>query len=76
MKVKIGDYQVNITAKNDTLKSRKDTLRFLNTLAIVFNEAAELNDKEGYKAVAAEYEEIWRDVHAFLDAKGLYNKSR
>lgn len=71
MKIRLGDYTVDIEAKND-YNLGNDTLRFLNTLSIVFSEAAELNKIQGYGGCAKKYLEMGRQLYNFCNEKGLY----
>lgn len=68
MKVKIGEYEVNISAT--TKYNKRATNSFLNTLAIVFYEASRYDEFMGYSQ-GINYE-ISQEIFEQLDSKGYY----
>lgn len=75
MKLTIGEYEVEIKAKNTSRDrfNQEDTFNFLNELAIAFSEAGKWNQIQGYDSFTKRFEEKDKDIYKFLSDKGLYD---
>ena len=59
MKLKIGQFTVDVKVKDTVLAERNnlmDTINFLNRTSMAFDRAAEAYKAQGYKAISADYE--------------------
>lgn len=75
MKLNIGNYTVEVKAKNTTFSERNnlmDTIAFLNTASIAFSRAAEVYKSKGHNAIAADFDKMGDDIYAALKAAGAY----
>lgn len=70
MKLKIGDYEVTVTAKGSYTR---DTKTFLNTLSSALADCADARLKNGLPATAYEVRKMSNDIYDFLDSKGYYD---
>lgn len=74
MKLKIGDFDVNITAfRHGDLDEDEGTQNFLNMLSIVFSDAAKWNLTRGYIQIPETYEKLSTDIYVALDKLGIYD---
>jgi hypothetical protein len=70
MKLKIGDFEVNVTAS--TKYRKRETTYFLNSLSIALDEAAkQRKEKDQCYEV---FEEMSNDIYKYLKNKGVYDK--
>lgn len=75
MRLKIGDFTANITARkfyNEHMNGN-DAKYFLNELAIVYREAGENNDRLGNTGLASEYKRKSIEIYDYLKAIGFYD---
>ena len=75
MKIKIGDYEVEIKAKgvyNKEKFNKQDTMSFLNELSIVYTDSSKFNMGQGYQALAKCYNESGKEIYETLVTLGLY----
>ncbi len=75
MKLNIGEYTVEIKAKQTALSERNnlmDTITFLNRTSMAFDRAAEAYRAKGYNAISADFEKMGNDIYAALTAAGAY----
>lgn len=75
MKLTIGEFTVEVKAKNTALSERNnlmDTITFLNRASIACDRAAEVYDSKGYPALAEIYRKMGSDIYAALTAAGAY----
>lgn len=75
VKLKIGEWEVTITAKNRNCSALKTT-DFLNNLSIAYFECAERQRMLGASALVSEYKRSSEDIYNFLDSKGVYDKKK
>lgn len=76
MKLIIGDYEINISAKNlefDKKNSLLRTMYFLNECSIAFNEASK-QIAERTPITSKRYEKMADDIYAALRAAGAYKE--
>lgn len=74
MKVKIGEYEIEIKAKrpdNKTFNSM-DTMIFLNELVLIYSDAFVRKDMDGYQAIANDYRNKQKDIYDTLASQGFY----
>ena len=78
MKVRIGHYDVEISATNEYLKDSDTdpTLSFLNELSSVFMDAGSWNVEMGYRAVGDHDQNVASDLFAICEENGLYKEYR
>lgn len=75
MKIVIADYELEITKVTDIyLDKEENILHFLNSLSIVFSEAAEYNKEHGYNGCYEADKEIANNLYKYCNEHGLYNK--
>ena len=75
MKLKTGNYAIDIKAKNVTFSERNnavDVISFLNMASIAFQKAADAYKADGKEFIAADFETISDDIYAALKAAGAY----
>ena len=75
MKLTMGDYEVEIKAKNTKWNekyNKDDTNRILLDMAIAFFEASEFCQMQGRQATAKDNAEKWRNIHDALDKVGYF----
>lgn len=74
MKIMIGDYEVNISARytRNEKATKAETMHFLNELAIAYFEASEFNKRLTCYASAKDFKEKSDSIHNFLEEKGCY----
>lgn len=75
MKINIGGYDVEISAKKDykTRSNKQDTLFFLNYLSLIFDDASEFQGAQNGNPYAEESKQISRDLFEFCKDHGLYD---
>lgn len=76
MKIVVGDYEVEITAKNKTASDEHDTEYFLNLVSIWASEAAQFNKKlfrDKDNALAVAYERASHEIFTQLLETGFYD---
>lgn len=73
MKLTIGQFEVNITAKN-AVTEKTATDAFLNELSLALMYAARWEEAQDMPAIARATQKEADDVYDFLDAKGYYKK--
>ena len=71
MKVKIGIFEVDVTAK--TRNSERDTERFLNTISLALHEASEY-ERERDKERSADFYKMSDDIFEYLRKEGYYKE--
>ena len=78
MKIKIGHYDVSISAKADwqDKASKQSTLAFLNYLSSVFVESAEYNKGLGFEGICETQRKEGRDLYNICDENHLYDDIR
>lgn len=75
MKLVIGDYEIDIKARNvNGLPgyTKEDAMSFLNSVSIWAHEAAEMNKLRGCYATAGTGDRASDDIYNALDARGYY----
>ena len=75
MKLNIGEFTVEVKAKNTAFSERNnlmDTISFLNKASIAFAKAAENYKVKGYNAISEDFEKMGDDIYAALKAAGAY----
>ena len=75
MKLKTGNYAIDIKAKNVTFSERNnavDVISFLNMASIAFQKAADAYKADGKEFIASDFEQISNDIYAALKAAGAY----
>lgn len=75
MKLIIGEYEVEIKAKDTRFKSRfnlDDTMSLLNMLSIYASEARDHYNMNGYDGLANTANKYGRDIYTALKEKGAY----
>lgn len=74
MKVSIGDYVVEISARSVyRAKGDKETTMFLlNEIGLAYREASERNIELHCYATADSMEKKANEIYSFLDSKGFY----
>lgn len=75
MKLNIGEFTVDVKAKNTKLSERNnlmDNISFLNKVSIACARAAECYESKGYPSLAADFEKMGDDIYAALKAAGAY----
>lgn len=72
MKVRIGSYDVEISAEN-WVTEEVNTLGFLNELSLVYRYAAEHLSRKGYQVFNEEYENTSNDLYLICREHGLYD---
>lgn len=75
MKLKTGNYAIDIKVKNVTFSERNnavDVISFLNMASIAFQKAADAYKSDGKEFIAADFETISDDIYAALKAAGAY----
>lgn len=73
MKVRIGSYDVEISA-TDRLLEGDQTLHFLNELSIVYKDAGIYNEENHYPVFAYIYSRIASDIFKICAENGLYEE--
>lgn len=75
MKLTIGEYEVEIKAKNTWHErfNQEDTFNFLNELSIAFSEAGKWNQIQGYDSFTKNFETKDKDIYKFLSDKCIYD---
>ena len=75
MKIQIGEYEVNISAKyrRNNRANKADTMSFLNELAIAYFEAAQHNNRLTCYAIGKEFKEKSDYITDVLRKNGLYD---
>lgn len=73
MKLKIGNYDVEIKAKNRIVSESEDedTMYLLNDIAMWACEGAKYNRDRGYTHTSKDYKERWREIVDFLIGEGF-----
>ena len=75
MKLIIGNFTVDVKAKNTIYSERNnavDVISFLNMASIAFDRAADAYKAKGHVYVAADFEKMSNDIYAALKAAGAY----
>lgn len=75
MKLKAGNYAIDIKAKNVNFSERNnlmDAISFLNMASIAFQKAADAYKADGREFIACDFEQISNDIYAALKAAGAY----
>lgn len=75
MKLKAGNYTIDIKIKNIIFSERNnlmDTISFLNMTSIAFQKAADAYNADGKVFIASDFEKISNDIYAALKAAGAY----
>lgn len=75
MKLMIGNYEVEISARNTITSKRKnaqDTGFFLNEISIALDEASLSYMQKGYEGLWQATERMSKDIYNALQAKGFY----
>lgn len=75
MKLMIGDYEVEISARSTILSERKnakDTGYLLNEISMAFRALANEYKEQGFGASGAGYYKMCHDIYDVLKAKGFY----
>jgi hypothetical protein len=75
MTVKIGDFEVEIKAKQGENQkgNAEDTKSFLNVISSALWESSLKNDKEGFKVIAECHRDMANDIYDYLDEFGFYD---
>ena len=75
MKIKIGEYEVNISAKNvySERANKKDTMALLNFLSICCSEAADHYLETGCHGLSRSANEYGDDIFEALKNAGCYD---
>lgn len=78
MKLKIGDYEIEVTARRsfgapDVEYNRQDTGYFLNNIATAYREASENFTKADQPELASDFYEKFMDIYHALDKAGFYD---
>lgn len=75
MKLRIGDYEVEVKAKNAYSKrfNKKDTMAVLNLLAIYAAEASNRYEVINMNALQRMAKEVHNNIFQKLDSMGYYN---
>lgn len=75
MKLRIGDYEVNISAKRDTSKraNKSDTMALLNFLSICCSEAANKYSENGWTVTSMRAKQYSNDIYEALKNVGYYD---
>lgn len=73
MKLKIGNYDVEIKAKNRIVSESEDedTMYLLNDIAMWACEGAKYNRDKGYMQISKDYKERWGEIVDFLIGEGF-----
>lgn len=72
MKIQLGDFDINITAKREGLTTKEATESFLNMLSIIYGEAAEYNKSIGCNSSAANLKLESHAIYLYLKARNVY----
>ena len=75
MKLIIGEYEVEIKAKDTRFNSRcnlEDTMSLLNTLSIFASEARDHYTATNYDSLAKMADKYGRDIYTAIKEKGCY----
>ena len=75
MKMVIGNFTVDVKAKNTKYSERNnvvDAIGFLNMASIAFNKAADAYKTDGKEFIAEDFEKMSNDIYAALKAAGAY----
>ena len=75
MKLKAGNYAIDIKVKNVNFSERNnlmDAISFLNMASIAFQKAADAYKADGREFIASDFEQISNDIYAALKAAGAY----
>ena len=75
MKLIIGDFTVEVKAKNTRYSERNnvvDVISFLNMASIAFDRASDAYKAKGHVYTAADFEKMSNDIYAVLKAAGAY----
>lgn len=78
MRLRIGDYDVDVKARNrvgkgNTVFNDNDTFTFLSRVAYVFVVASEYCGEHDLLALQEEYTNQFADIYAVLDDIGYYD---
>lgn len=73
MKLKIGYYNVEVTATEDVFGEDK-TLEFINELSLAFGYAAAYSKSNDMHALYSHYNKLDDDTYYFLKHSGYYGK--
>lgn len=75
MKLKIGGYEVNISAKCEgyTRANKADTMTLLNFLSICCSEAANKYSENGWAVTSMRAKQYSNDIYEALKNVGYYN---
>ena len=75
MKLRIGDYEVNISAKCDSSAraNKADTMALLNSLSIYCSECAEHYSENGVFGLSRRAKKYGDDIYEALNNAGLYD---
>lgn len=75
MKVKVGNYDIDIKVKNTLFSDRNnlmDTISFLNEVSLAFGHAAEEFEASKRSAIAEDFNNKSNDIYQALKAVGAY----
>lgn len=77
MKIKFGDYEIDIKARytraGDATMNKSDTMAVLNLISTWAYEAADNMERMSCDAIAKTARQTARDIYDQLDAKGYYD---
>lgn len=77
MKLELGDYEVEVKAKDINLGHQKfnqnDTMYFLNELSCFLSEATRRYEETGYHALSSNCDEMQQAIYNQLKEIGFYN---
>lgn len=76
MKIKIGEFDVDVKVRRSGRESRaskESAIYFLNQICIWACEASENYEKDGYDALAKLAKERWGEIYDQLKAAGAYD---
>ena len=75
MKLMIGEYEVDIKAKNTNWNAKynkDDTNRILLDMALAFFEASEFCQMQGRHTTSIDNMDKWRNIHDALEEAGYF----
>lgn len=76
MKLNVGDYEINISAKMNYKDrcNKHDTQCFMNLISIAFAEASDNMKNKGCDGLSEDYRKIADELFKTLKEQGLYDK--
>lgn len=75
MKITVGNYELQLTARNTVLNesaNTRDLKYFLNELSMVYAYAAENEETKNYKYIAEDYSNKANELYHIVAQLGLY----